>query len=49
MSLNFAEVTFEDFIVGEHLTSYVKQSWTLDTELDRYSGQVGWWAVRGVV
>ena len=47
MSLNFAEVTFEDFIVGEHLTSYVKQSWTVDTELDRYSGQVGG-AGRGV-
>ena len=48
MSLNFAEVTFEDSIVGEHLTSYIKQSWILlDTGLDRYSGQVGG-AGRGV-
>ena len=40
MSLNFAEVTFEDFIVGEHLTSYVKQSWTVVVDwID--VGQVG--------
>ena len=48
MSLNFAEVTFEDFIVGEHLTSYVKQSWTVDTE--HWTGSMlARWAVRGVV